>query len=170
MRKLRFFGDPVLRRATKPVEEFGPWLRELAQDMVRICRLHDGLGLAAPQVGESVRLVLLDFNLIDPGQESIFMVNPEILVTEGEQTGSEGCLSFPGIHEDVKRPETVRVRYQDLEGNEKTLTARGLIARAACHEVDHLRGVLLVDNISLVRRQFLRTQLKKIQRGETTKP
>ena len=170
VRKLRYYGDPALRKACRPVEEFGPWLKELAADMLHVCREADGLGLAAPQVGETVRMVIIDLYPLDPGMETLYLCNPEILETRGEQIGSEGCLSFPGIFEDVPRPDWVRYRYQDLDGVERTSEAKGLIARAICHEIDHLNGVLLVDNISLVRRQFLRSELKKIQRGEIDAP
>jgi peptide deformylase len=166
MRTLKYYGDPVLRKTTHPVKEFGPWLKELADDMLRICQTFDGLGLAAPQVGESVRLVLIDLSAMDPGYDPIFLANPEITHRSGEQLGSEGCLSFPQIFEDVPRPDRVEVKFQDLLGIERTMSARGLVARAVCHELDHLDGILLLDNISLVRRQLLRTQLKKIQRGE----
>jgi len=142
IRKIVEIGDEKLRKQCKPVEKFDLRLRILLKDMADTMYKANGVGLAAPQVGILKRIVVVDI-----GDGLIEMVNPEIIHTEGEQTGPEGCLSVPGRSGVVTRPNIVTVRYQDREGDEYEATAEGFLARAFCHEIDHLHGTLYVDKM-----------------------
>ena len=142
IRKIVEIGDEKLRKQCKPVEKFDLRLRILLKDMADTMYKANGVGLAAPQVGILRRAVVVDI-----GDGLIEMVNPEIIHTEGEQTGPEGCLSVPGRSGVVTRPNVVTVRYQDRSGDEYEATAEGFLARAFCHELDHLDGTLYVDKM-----------------------
>lgn len=133
-------GDPVLRKVCKEVKNFNGELASLLDDMKVTVRAEDGAGLAAPQVGVDIRAVVIDV------EEGFFeLVNPEIYYEKGEQTGPEGCLSVKGKQGIVTRPEKVKVVYRDRYGRKHKLTAEGFCARAVCHELDHLDGVLYID-------------------------
>lgn len=140
-------GDPTLRRNCRPYTEFGPRLHELLDDMAETMAKENGVGLAAPQVGIVRRCcIVLETNVAEDEEEYIIeLVNPEIIATEGEQTGGEGCLSFPGVYGEVTRPERVVVRAQDRNGEFFEVEGIGLTARAFCHEIDHLNGTCFVD-------------------------
>ena len=133
-------GDPVLRKVCKEVKNFTGELASLLDDMKVTVRAEDGAGLAAPQVGVDIRAVVIDV------EEGFFeLVNPEIYYEKGEQTGPEGCLSVKGKQGIVTRPEKVKVVYRDRYGRKHKLTAEGFCARAVCHELDHLDGILYID-------------------------
>lgn len=133
-------GDPVLRKVCKDVKNFNGELASLLDDMKVTVRAEDGAGLAAPQVGVDIRAVVIDV------EEGFFeLVNPEIYYEKGEQTGPEGCLSVKGKQGIVTRPEKVKVVYRDRYGRKHKLTAEGFCARAVCHELDHLDGILYID-------------------------
>ena len=133
-------GDPVLRKVCKEVKNFNGELASLLDDMKVTVRAEDGAGLAAPQVGVDIRAVVIDV------EEGFFeLVNPEIYYEKGEQTGPEGCLSVKGKQGIVTRPEKVKVVYRDRYGRKHKLTAEGFYARAVCHELDHLDGILYID-------------------------
>lgn len=133
-------GDPVLRKVCKEVKNFNGELASLLDDMKVTVRAEDGAGLAAPQVGVDIRAVVIDV------EEGFFeLVNPEIYYEKGEQTGPEGCLSVKGKQGIVTRPEKVKVVYRDRSGRKHKLTAEGFCARAVCHELDHLDGILYID-------------------------
>lgn len=142
VRNILKFGDETLRKTCKPMPKFDLRLWLLLRDMADTMRKAEGVGLAAPQVGILRRVVV-----IDVGDEHglIELVNPEIIATEGEQEGSEGCLSAPGRRGYVKRPNKVTVRAQDRKGKFFEITGEGLLARAFCHELDHLDGILYSD-------------------------
>ena len=142
IRKIIELGDEKLRKQCKPVEKFDLRLRILLKDMADTMYKANGVGLAAPQVGILKRIVVVDI-----GDGLIEMINPVILSTEGEQTGPEGCLSVPGRSGVVKRPEVVTVEYQDAKGDTYEATAEGFLARAFCHEIDHLDGIVYVDKM-----------------------
>ncbi len=142
IRKIVEIGDEKLRKHAKPVEKFDLRLRVLLKDMADTMYKAEGVGLAAPQVGILRRAVV-----IDVGDGLVELVNPEIVSTEGEQTGPEGCLSVPGRSGVVIRPETVTVRALDGKGDPVEFTAEGFFARAVCHELDHLDGILYVDKM-----------------------
>ena len=133
-------GDPVLRRVCDPVRNFNKELHDLLDDMKVTVRAENGAGLAAPQIGVSLRVVVIDV------QEGFYeLINPEIVAFKGEQVGPEGCLSFKGKQGTVRRPAKVKAEYRDRHGKKHKLTAEGFFARAVCHELDHLNGVLYID-------------------------
>jgi peptide deformylase len=140
IRNLRFEGDPILRKTSKEVKEVTPKVRELIDDMLETMYEAGGVGLAAPQVGILKRIVV-----IDVGEGPLVMINPQIEKTEGTQTGDEGCLSVPGKAGQVTRPNEVTVRFMDEDGEYYELEGTELLARAICHECDHLDGKLYVD-------------------------
>lgn len=140
IRKLRFEGDPILRKTSKEVKEVTPKVRELIDDMLETMYEANGVGLAAPQVGILKRIVV-----IDVGEGPLVMINPQIVKTEGTQTGDEGCLSVPGKAGQVTRPNEVTVRFMDEDGEYYELEGTELLARAICHECEHLDGKLYID-------------------------
>jgi peptide deformylase len=159
---IRIYPDPVLRVKTRPVGEFGPELSRLARNMIETMVVAPGIGLAAPQVGQEVRMAVVDLSVgEDPAQLHV-LVNPEILHREGLETDVEGCLSLPGISDKVDRPTAITVRAVDLSGQPYELEADGWLARAICHEVDHLDGILFTDHLRGLRRERVRRQLRKL--------
>ncbi|MCT4606406.1 MAG: peptide deformylase [Marinisporobacter sp.] len=134
--------DPVLRKKSRVVEKFDERIKTLIDDMVETMYHADGVGLAAPQVGILKRIIV-----IDTGEGLIEMINPEILETKGEYVDTEGCLSVPGVTGDVKRPKWVRVRGLNRDGKEIEIEGNDLLARAFCHEIDHLEGILFTDKV-----------------------
>lgn len=142
LRKVRVMGDEVLRKKCKEIKEVNDRIRVLIDDMFDTMYEENGVGLAAPQVGILKRIVV-----IDVGEEPLVFINPVILETSGEQTGDEGCLSLPGKSGVVTRPNYVKVRAFDEEMNEFELEGTELLARAICHECDHLDGILYVDKV-----------------------
>lgn len=142
LRNIRTMGDEVLRKECKPVKEVNERIRELIDDMLETMYEADGVGLAAPQVGILKRIVT-----IDVGEGSIVLINPEILETSGSQTGNEGCLSVPGKFGIVTRPDYAKVKAFNENMEEFVLEGTGLLARAICHECDHLDGKLYVDMV-----------------------
>ena len=141
-------GNPVLKEICKPVDRVDSKLRKLLDDMADTLYDANGVGLAAPQVGIPIRVVV-----IDVGDGQIEMVNPVIRYKEGEQLGAEGCLSVPGIFGDVKRAEVVKVEFTDRKNKRKVLTGSGLLARCIQHELDHLEGRLFIDIAESLRRE-----------------
>ena len=139
--QIRKIGDEVLRKTCRPVDEITPRILTLLDDMVETMRAADGCGLAAPQVGILRRIVVVE---VEPG-EVIELINPKIIATAGEQEGAEGCLSVPGRSGIVKRPRHVTVRATNRHGEEFEISGSDLLARAFCHELDHLDGKLYVD-------------------------
>lgn len=142
LREIRKFKDPILRKKARPVTKIDKRLITLLDDMAETMRKADGIGLAAPQVGILKRVVVVAMD-----DEIIELINPEIIAQSGEQVGLEGCLSFPGISGTVKRPAEVTVRAMDRNGNVRDITGTGLLARAFCHEVDHLDGIVFLDKV-----------------------
>lgn len=144
--QLKYYPDAVLKQVAKKVASFDSSTRKLAQDMLDTMYEHDGVGLAAPQVGISKRIMVIDTAGEDEPKKPIIFINPVILEQEGELTGLEGCLSFPGVYFEVQRAHRVVVRYQNVAGKNMKLTAEGdLLCRAIQHEVDHLDGRLFFD-------------------------
>lgn len=160
---IRIYPDPVLRRRCAEVESFDDELRRLAADMTATMHAAPGVGLAASQVGVEKRLAVVDLSVgEDPAQLHVF-VNPRILEEQGRETEVEGCLSIPDVTDRVERPQSIRVGAQDLDGNPFELDAEGWLARAICHEVDHLDGVLFVDRLRGLRRERVLRQLRKVR-------
>ena len=146
LRTIREMGDPVLEKKAKVIKEVTPRIRTLAEDMLETMYETGGVGLAAPQVGILKRIVVID--VTEEQNEPLTMINPEIIEQDGEQTGYEGCLSVPGKVGEVTRPNRVVVRYNDLDMNEWELEAEEFLARAVCHELDHLDGHLYVEKVN----------------------
>ncbi len=144
LRQIVKFGDDILRKKSRPVTNFDERLWTLLDDMAETMHSKDGAGLAAVQVGVLRRAVVID---IHDEHGVIELINPEIVSAEGTQCGSEGCLSAPNVWEEVERPNIVTVKAQDRHGKEFTLTGSALLARAFCHELDHLDGVLFIDHV-----------------------
>jgi peptide deformylase len=163
---IRIHPDPILRVNCPPVESFDAGLVQLAEDMVETLHAAPGIGLAAPQVGVELRLALVDISAGEEEEALLVLANPEILEETGRSVDSEGCLSIPDVTEKVARPARISLRAQDLQGNPFELEAEGLQARAICHEVDHLNGVLFLDHLVGLRRQRVRRQLRRLARQE----
>ena len=147
LRNVREIGDDILRKTAKPVTEVTEKTLKLIEDMYETMYETDGVGLAAPQVGILKRIFVVDVPDAEGNFHKYTMINPEILESEGEQTGFEGCLSIPGKHGTVTRPYKVKVRAQNEKLEWFTLEAEGLLARAILHENDHLDGILYVDKV-----------------------
>lgn len=161
---IRTYPDPVLRERCAEVDRFDDELRRLAADMVATMHAAPGVGLAAPQVGDTRRLAVVDLSVgEDPAQLHI-LVNPRIVEQEGSATDTEGCLSIPDLSDKVERPWRVRVEARDLEGEPVVLEAEDWLARALCHEIDHLDGVLFVDRLRGLRRERAQRQLRRLVR------
>ena len=143
IRNLRTMGDECLRKKCKEIKSISPRIRLLAEDMLDTMYAANGVGLAAPQVGILKRMVVIDVD----GDHPYILINPEILETSGEQTGYEGCLSVPGKSGIVTRPNYAKVRATGLDGKEFILEGEELLARAICHECDHLDGIIYVDKV-----------------------
>jgi len=165
-REIRIYPDPVLKERAKEVEDFGPSLWELVDDMFETMYKRGGVGLAANQVGVLKRVVVIDLDSGKEGQgkNQLVLVNPEIVSAQGEVVAEEGCLSLPGLYKKVKRAERVVVRAKDREGKEFTLEAEGLLSRAIQHEVDHLNGILFIDRLSPLQRRLALEKYKKLKR------
>ena len=160
--QIRHYPDPVLKVPAVPVEIFDDSLRQLATDMAETMYAAPGVGLAAPQVGVSSRLLVIDCSARDEGPGLLSVVNPEILESDGELFDEEGCLSVPGYYANVARKERVKVRFQDLQGESRTLEAEGLWAVCFQHEIDHLDGILFVDRLSPLKKSMFRKKYPKI--------
>jgi len=144
--QLKYYPAEVLRQQAKRISRVDASTRKLAQDMLDTMYANNGVGLAAPQVGQSKRMMVIDVAGDDEPRKPIVFINPEIVDKEGELVGTEGCLSFPGVFFEVKRFNKVTVKYTNLSGKEQKLTAEGnLLARAIQHELDHLNGELFID-------------------------
>jgi peptide deformylase len=145
---IRVLGDPILREDTKPVEKITDELKKLAEDMFETMELAKGIGLAAPQIGRTERMAVVDVD----GARYV-LINPEVVHSEGKAKAEEGCLSIPDIYGDVERPAKVRVTATDLDGKEFEVDANELLARCLQHEIDHLHGKLFVDYLSVLKRR-----------------
>ncbi len=166
IRAVRIYGDPVLRQKAVEVTEFDATLADLVNDMQETMGAYRGVGLAANQVGVAQRVLVVDVPLDDETHARLTLVNPVVTKRSGSETGEEGCLSIPGIYEDVARSLKLEVSALDASGREIEVTAEGYLARAIQHEIDHLDGVLFIDRLSPLKRQFLRRALEALARGE----
>ncbi|MCB2230854.1 peptide deformylase [bacterium] len=157
------YGDPVLREVAEPVEQVDQAVKDLVSTMVDTLKKAHGLGLAAPQVGVSKRVFIVDLSAIDLTAELHVFINPEIVwKSEDEVELEEGCLSFPGIYQKIVRPARVKIRALNLDGKPFEMEADGMAARAILHEYDHLEGTLFIDHISSIARTLLKGRLKKL--------
>ncbi len=157
--KVRIIGDPILRKKAEPVVEFDKKLRKFVDDMIDIMYVEDGIGLAAPQIGFSRQVVVVDASELVKGEYPRAFINPEIIEFSQEtDVKEEGCLSIPGVHEEVVRATRIVVKYQNEKGKEFTEEYTQWLARILQHEIDHLNGILFVDRISPIKRNLLITQ------------
>jgi peptide deformylase len=156
------YGDPVLEKAAAPVEVFDDQLRKLLDDMFESMYAAHGVGLAAPQIGISRRIAVIDVTFKEDPNAKLVLVNPQIVHTEGKQKGSEGCLSIPDFREPVTRPLRVTVRAQDAGGKWYERTGEEMLARAFMHETDHLDGRLYIHHISALKRDLMKRKIRKL--------
>ncbi len=159
------YGDPVLEKPAATITDFDDELKKLAEDMFESMYAAHGVGLAAPQIGISKRIAVIDISFKEKPEEKFVLVNPEIIKKHGKQSGSEGCLSLPEFRENVNRANEVTVRAQDLEGNWFEKTGEGLLARALLHETEHLMGKLYISHISALKRDIIKRKIKKLMRA-----
>jgi peptide deformylase len=146
------------------VEKFDDELRQLCDDMFESMYAANGVGLAAPQIGIGRRLAVIDVTVGKNPEARLVLANPEIIQMEGEQREEEGCLSVPGFRGNVARPQYVTLRAQDATGKSFEMNGEGLLARAFCHEIDHLHGVLFIRHLSLLKRDLIRRRIRKLQK------
>ncbi len=176
------YNQPVLRKKAKPVKSVDEEFIRFVEDMFETMHTANGIGLAANQVGSLRRVIVVDITDVMKEKEGsggengedippeakapLVMLNPEVVGEAGEWVMEEGCLSIPDIREEVERAEAIRVKYKDLEMNDKELLADGLLGRVILHEIDHLNGVLFIDRLSKVKQKLLKGRLNKIRKGE----
>ena len=163
--KIVHYPEKVLLEVAKPVkdEDFDDGLADLVSDMFETMYSAGGVGLAAPQVGISKRLFVMDCSGGDEPDQKVALINPEIVTVEGEQYGDEGCLSFPGIYTKVKREMRTVVRFKDIAGREQELDLSDLPARCVLHETDHCDGIVFLDRMSPLKREMARRKIKKLR-------
>jgi peptide deformylase len=156
------YGDPVLEKPAAPVEVFDDELRKLVDDMFESMYAAHGVGLAAPQIGISKRIAVIDVTFKEDPNAKLVLVNPQIIHTEGKQKGSEGCLSIPDFREPVTRPMRVTAKAQDATGKWFEKTGEEMLARALMHETDHLNGRLYIHHISALKRDLMKRKIRKL--------
>ena len=161
LRSIVKWGDPVLHTPSRPVGEIDGAIASLFEDMVETMYAAPGIGLAAPQIGVPLRVIVIDLSVGEETGGLIKLVNPEIVEKEGEQREEEGCLSIPNVAGTPVRPARVTVKGLDPEGRERVYTATELLARAFCHEIDHIDGLLFVDRLTPLKRDLLKRKLRK---------
>lgn len=160
------YGKPVLETAAKPVEKFDEELKKLTDDMFESMYAAQGVGLAAPQIGLGIRLAVVDVTLGKNPEARLVLTNPEIVYIEGEQREDEGCLSLPGFRGNVTRAQFVTVRAQNVKGETYEMRSEGLLARAFCHEIDHLNGTLFIQHLSPLKRQLIKNKIRKLRKSD----
>jgi peptide deformylase len=161
------YGAAVLEQPTKLIEKFDGELAKLTEEMFESMYAARGIGLAAPQIGLTLNLAVIDVTSGKNPEAKLVLANPMIVTSEGEQREEEGCLSVPGFRGNVLRPAYVTVRAQDANGKEFEMKGEGLLARAFCHEIDHLHGVLFLAHLSMLKRDLIRRKIRKlIKAGE----
>jgi peptide deformylase len=166
IRKILKYGASVLEQAAEPVTDFDTAeLRELVADMWQTMYSAKGVGLAAPQIGFGKRVSVIDISAGEDETKKLVIINPEIVQSEGTQTGEEGCLSLPGFREPVTRANNVLVRAKNEKGEEIELRGQELLARAFQHEIDHLNGILFINHLSALKRDIIRRKIKKLQKS-----
>jgi peptide deformylase len=158
------YGDPILEKPGAAVKKFDAELEQLAEDMFASMYAAQGVGLAAPQIGLSLRLAVVDVTGGKNPEAKIVMANPEIIHAEGEVREEEGCLSVPGFRGYVIRPQFVTVKSQNAKGESFEIRGENLLARAFCHEIDHLNGVLFLQHLSMLKRDLIKRKIKKLRK------
>jgi peptide deformylase len=159
------YGDPVLETPTKMVENFDDEFRKLTDDMFESMYAAQGVGLAAPQIGIGLRVTVIDVTNGKNPEAKLVCANPQIIHAEGEQHEEEGCLSLPGFRGRVMRPAYVTIHAQNLTGEEFEMRGEGLLARAFCHEIDHLDGILFINHLSILKRDLIKRKIRKLRKA-----
>ena len=159
------YGVPVLEKPAAPVTKFDAELEKICGDMFESMYAAQGVGLAAPQIGLAMRLAVIDVSLGKNSEAKLVLANPEIIYSEGEQREEEGCLSLPGFRGSVIRPLYVTMRAQDVTGKSYEMRGEGLLARAFCHEIDHLDGVLFLQHLSMLKRDLIKRKIRKLRKS-----
>lgn len=162
---IRIYGDEILRKKSDKVENIDGDLVDFIDSLLVTLRHAKGLGLSANQLGLAKRIFAMDMSYLDVVKEPIVIINPELVDFSGSFTGEEGCLSFPGLFQEIARPEKVTIVGSDRDGKEIILEDKGLVARVLVHELDHLNGKLFIDHLSNAQRGLLKGKLKKIKAG-----
>ena len=158
------YGTAVLENVTSPVDKFDEELAKLTEDMFESMYAAQGVGLAATQIGLSKRLAVIDVSVGKNPEAKLVLANPEIIHVEGDQREEEGCLSLPGFRGNVLRPAYVTVRAQNLKGEVYEMRGEGLLARAFCHEIDHLNGILFLQHLSMLKRDLIKRRIRKLRK------
>ena len=161
IRPITKYGDPVLHGPAEPVAEIDDSIRTLLADMVQTMYAAPGIGLAAPQIGVPLRIIVVDLSVGEDPSQLIQLVNPEFVARDGEQREEEGCLSVPGFGGSPTRPARVEIKGLAPDGTERTYQATELLARAFCHEIDHVDGLLFVDRLSPLKRDLIKRRLRR---------
>lgn len=159
------YGREVLEKPGNPVTEFDGKLEKLVADMFETMYAANGVGLAAPQIGLPLRLTVIDTTCGEDPNSRLVLANPEILSMEGEQVQDEGCLSLPDFRAKTPRPERATVRAQDVHGKEFSMSGEGLLARAFCHEIDHLNGKLFITHVGRLKRESIKRKIRKMTKA-----
>ena len=159
------YGEAVLEEPAALVKKFDEELQKLAADMFESMYAAEGVGLAAPQIGLSLRLAVIDVTTGKNPEAKLVLANPEIIHMEGEQREDEGCLSLPGFRGAVVRPRFVTIRAQDLTGRSYEMRGEGLLARAFCHEIDHLNGTLFIQHLGMLKRDLIKRKVRKLKKA-----
>lgn len=162
--KIVKYGDPILEKPTGLVKKFDEELEQLAEDMFASMYAAQGVGLAAPQIGLGIRMAVVDVTSGKNPEAKIVLVNPEVIHGEGEKREEEGCLSIPGFRGYVVRPQFVTIRAQNAKGESFDMRGEELLARAFCHEIDHLNGVLFIQHLSMLKRDLIKRKIKKLRK------
>jgi peptide deformylase len=160
------YGHPMLHQPSEPVREIDGAIRKLLDDMVETMYAAPGIGLAAPQIAVPLRVIVVDLSVGEEKGQLIKLINPEFVLREGEQRHDEGCLSVPGFGGSPVRPERVVVKGLDPDGQERTYEGTELLARAFCHEIDHIDGLLFVDRLTPLKRDLMKRKLRKKARTD----
>jgi peptide deformylase len=158
------YGDAILEKPGAPVKKFNAELEELAEDMFASMYAAQGVGLAAPQIGKSLRIAVVDVTAGKNPEARIVLANPEIIHAEGEVREEEGCLSIPGFRGYVMRPQFVTIKAQNAKGEEFEIRGENLLARAFCHEIDHLNGILFLQHLGMLKRDLIKRKIKKLRK------
>src|ERR1700758_1602693 len=158
------YGDPILEKPGAPVKKFDAELEQLAEDMFASMYAAQGVGLAAPQIGLNLRIAVVDVAAGENPEAKIVLANPEIIHAEGEKREEEGCLSIPGFRGYVLRPQFVTVKAQNARGESFEIRGEDLLARAFCHEIDHLNGILFLAHLSMLKRDLIKRKIKKLKK------
>ena len=159
------YPDPILAKKGEEVTEFTPELEQLVEEMFDSMYAAQGIGLAAPQIGISKQITVIDVSFKDNPEDKLVLINPVVLDKRGKQTEEEGCLSLPEIREKVQRAEWVKVRAQNAKGEFFEVEGEELLARCLLHEIDHLHGILFIDHLSRLKRDLVHRRIKKLQRN-----